>query len=136
MSKSETKLWWQLRKQLPQVRWTRIESRVNQGVGDVNGLYQGSEFWVELKVAKGNGSVAVSPHQISWNYARIMNLGRAFFLVTPLKQSNLFLFGGHQGRDLVRNGLRTEPLAVFHDPLDWKKVLHHLTKSSILIKKG
>ena len=134
--KSETKLWWSLRKNLPQVRWTRIESHVNPGIADVNGLYRGTEFWVELKIAKGNGKIAITPHQISWNYTRIINLGRSFFLATPITQRSLFLYGGADGRDLARNGLRTEPLARFDDPVPWPKVLHCFIKAPLIKTKS
>ena len=67
---------------------------------------EGTSFWVELKVTKTN-RVNISSHQVAWNYALYRSGGVSFFLVHPLSSPHLFLFGGDQGRGLVRHGLRT-----------------------------
>ena len=67
---------------------------------------EGTSFWVELKVTKTN-RVNISSHQVAWNYALYRSGGVSFFLVHPLSSPHLYLFGGDQGRGLVRHGLRT-----------------------------
>ena len=67
---------------------------------------EGTSFWVELKVTKTN-RVNISSHQVAWNYALYRAGGVSFFLVHPLSSPHLYLFGGDQGRGLVRHGLRT-----------------------------
>ena len=61
-------------------------------------------FWVELKITNSN-RVNVSSHQVAWNYAHCRSGGVSFYLVSPLSSSNLYLFDGIHGRELVVHGL-------------------------------
>ena len=61
-------------------------------------------FWVELKITNSN-RVNVSSHQVAWNYAHCKSGGVSFYLVSPLSSSNLYLFDGIHGRELVVHGL-------------------------------
>ena len=61
-------------------------------------------FWVELKITNNN-RVNVSSHQVAWNYAHCRSGGVSFYLVSPLSSSNLYLFDGIHGRELVVHGL-------------------------------
>ena len=103
--KAETLLWNRLKAKIPK-HWntTRIENRYGGGIPDVHVCAEGSAFWVELKITKGN-RVNISSHQVAWNYAYYKSGGVSFFLVHPLSSPNLYLFGGDQGRGLVMHGL-------------------------------
>lgn len=83
---------------------TRIENRVGEGVPDVFLCAEGLPFWLELKVTKTN-RINISSGQIGWNYALHKSGGVSFFLVEVLSSTNLYLFGGEQGRGLKDNGL-------------------------------
>ena len=67
-------------------------------------VWDGRAFWFELKVSKGN-SVNLSPHQVAWNMAYWARGGSNFFLVKSLKDSDLILFEGDQGADLINGGI-------------------------------
>ena len=83
---------------------TRIENRVGEGVPDVFLCAEGLPFWLELKVTKTN-RINISSGQIGWNYALHKSGGVSFFLVEVLSSTNLYLFGGEQGRALKDHGL-------------------------------
>ena len=83
---------------------TRIENKHGGGVPDCHMVWDGLPFWCELKVSKGN-AVKVSPHQVAWNMAYWARGGSNFFLVKSLKDSDLILFDGDQGADLINGGI-------------------------------
>ena len=82
----------------------RIENRYGGGIPDVYICAEGCSFWIELKVTKTN-RINISSHQVAWNYAHYRSGGVSFFLVHPLSSSNLYLFGGDHGRELLTHGL-------------------------------
>jgi len=88
---------------------TRIENRYGGGVPDVHVCAEGSAFWIELKITKTH-RINISANQVAWNYANYKAGGVSFFLVHPLSSPHLYLFGGDQGRGLVKHGLRTGSL--------------------------
>ena len=49
MRKRESLLWQKIKKALPKAHLSRIESSTLQGIPDVNGVWFGKEFWIELK---------------------------------------------------------------------------------------
>ena len=105
--KPETLLWKRLKEKMPpQWNTTRIENRYGGGIPDVHVCAEGSAFWIELKITKTH-RVNISAHQVAWNYAYYKSGGVSFFLVSPLSSPHLYLFGGDQGRGLVKHGLRT-----------------------------
>ena len=65
--KPESKLWQKVKKNTPNITWTRVESWASFGFPDLVG-YTGNTgfFTVELKVTKSN-RVALSPHQIAFH---------------------------------------------------------------------
>ena len=81
----------------------RIENKHGGGVPDVHMVWDGLPFWCELKVSKGN-AVKLTPHQVAWNMAYWARGGSNFFLVKSLKDSDLILFEGDQGADLINGG--------------------------------
>ena len=89
--KPESKLWQLVRKNLPDIHWTRIESWVNQGVPDCYGILEGTSVFVELKVTKSN-KINLSPFQKNWLYNHYLQGGRSFILLQHLGQRALYLF--------------------------------------------
>ena len=65
--KPETKLWHELKRITPQIRWTRLENTSVLGTPDLLGYNINRHFFtVELKVTSGN-KIRFSPHQISFH---------------------------------------------------------------------
>ena len=127
MAKPESKLWHQLRTNLSDVHWTRIESWASQGVPDCNGCYCGKEFWVELKVSRSN-RISLSPFQISWHLARNRVDGDTFILISDPGRRVLELYEGSKVRELRDIGRRVTPLLKLSSPYDWSKLLASLIK--------
>ena len=101
----EANFWNLLRKSIPKkCHATRIENRVGSGVPDVHAVWDGLAFWIELKVTK-TSAVRLSPHQIAWNTAYSLSGGLSLILVKHLSQGTLFLFEGHQAREIASEGL-------------------------------
>ena len=104
----ERKLWHELKKNSPQIKWTRIENFAGVGMPDLLGYNtSGTFFTVELKVTKGN-KVKFSPHQIAFHKTHSKN---TFILVEALGQrssklSQFFLIPGSRISELVACGLR------------------------------
>ena len=93
MVKPETKLWKLVKKNLPDIHWTRIENRVGQGIPDCYGIKDGISIWVELKVIHSK-KIKLSPHQKSWNFTHSLKGGRNFIMATTLEDSLLYIFSG------------------------------------------
>ena len=65
--KKESDLWKLLKKNTPEIKWTRVESWASPGVPDLIGYHDSCGlFMVELKLAYGP-RVVFSPHQILWH---------------------------------------------------------------------
>ena len=101
----ERKLWYELKRNTPQITWTRIENTSLLGTPDLLGYNSSGKFFtVELKVTKSN-KVRFSPHQISFHVRHPMN---TFILVKSLGQSDLKLFEGTKIMELVACGYKLE----------------------------
>ena len=101
----ERKLWHELKRNTPQIRWTRIENTSLLGTPDLLGYNTSGRFFtVELKVTKSN-KVKFSPHQIAFHITHPKN---SYILVKSLDQSDLKLFPGTQIQQLVACGFRLE----------------------------
>ena len=127
MSSPESRFWKQLKTNLPDVHWTRIESWASQGVPDCNGCYLGKEFWVELKVSRSN-RISLSPFQISWHYTRYRAGGVTFVLISDPGRRLLELYEGSKVHELRDIGRRVTPLLKLSSPYDWSKLLETLIK--------
>ena len=125
MKGPEAKLWQRLHLKLHDVFWTRIENSASTGIPDLYGAAQDRSFFVELKCTKSS-SLRISPTQVSWNYSNVSNGGRSFFLAETLFDGTLHVYGGKSGKDLVKWGLKTVPIATFPAPWDTQKLLHCL----------
>ena len=106
--KPERKLWYELKRNTTKISWTRLENRALFGTPDLLGYSPSGHFFtVELKVTKGN-KVLFSPHQISFHVKHNLN---SFILVAcPLDKGKVRLYPGAWILDLVREGLKLEPL--------------------------
>ena len=116
---SESNFYKQLRVNTPEVLWTRIENRHGGGIPDLNGLYDGRDFWVELKITTTN-KVRLSPTQISWHYNRGLYGGRSFILVKNTKTKEIKLFNNTGVRKLALEGFQSNSLIILRAPYDWK----------------
>jgi len=116
---SESNFYKQLRINTPEVLWTRIENRHGGGIPDLNGLYDGRDFWVELKITTIN-KVRLSPTQISWHYNRGLYGGRSFILVKNTKTKEIKLFNNTDVRKLALEGFQSNSLIILRAPYDWK----------------
>ena len=115
---SESNFYKQLRTNTPEVLWTRIENRHGGGIPDLNGLYDGRDFWVELKITTTN-KVRLSPTQISWHYNRGLYDGRSFILVKNTKTKEIKLFNNTDVRKLALEGFQSNSLITLKTPYDW-----------------
>ena len=101
----EKKLWHELKRNSPQIKWTRLENTSLLGTPDLLGYTNSGKFFtVELKVTKSN-KVRFSPHQIAFHIRHPKN---TFILVKSLGQSDLKLFEGTKIMELVACGDKLE----------------------------
>ena len=108
MVKPETKFWYELKRNTSKIIWTRIENRSLFGTPDLLGYpVSGNFFTLELKVAKGN-RIIFSPHQISFHMKH--NLNTFILVACTLDKGKVRLYPGAWILDLVREGLKLEPL--------------------------
>ena len=118
----EAKLWQDVKKALKDAHLVRIENKSGPGVPDVNGCYKGIEFWIELKVIKGN-SLRLSKFQKAWIYERTKFGGKVFVLARPLKGSVLKVF---EGSNAILGHRSRFPVLWIHNRDDWYKFYHLL----------
>ena len=103
--KPERKLWQNLKRNTPEIRWTRIENLAIPGVPDVLGYSKHQCFFtVELKVTRGN-KIRFSPHQIAFHIRHPKN---TFILVQSLVSGCIKLYEGERIRELDACGLKLE----------------------------
>ena len=109
MVKPETKFWNELKRNTNKIIWTRLENKALFGTPDLLGYPpSGNFFTVELKVSRGN-RITFSPHQISFHMKH--NLNTFILVACPLDKGKVRLYPGSRILELVRLGLRLEPLA-------------------------
>ena len=103
--KPERKLWQNLKRNTPEIRWTRIENLAIPGVPDVLGYSKHQCFFtVELKVTRGN-KIRFSPHQIAFHVRHPKN---TFILVQNPVSGCIKLYEGERIRELDACGLKLE----------------------------
>ena len=109
MPKPETKFWHELKRNTPQIKWTRLENNSLFGTPDLLGYNNNQHFFtVELKVSKSN-SVRFSPHQIAFHKRHPKN---TFIMVKHLGPCSVKLYEGSRIMELVAWGLKLEPLCL------------------------
>jgi len=125
----ETTLYQSLRKNIPQVHWQRIESPMTQGTPDVNGCIQSKEFWLELKIARGN-KIKFSNFQCNWAQKRISSGGKVFALIQHNKNKWIRLYHGFQFKGLQEQGLSSIQCILEIEPIykeeDWNLLLKNI----------
>ena len=105
------------------MHWQRIETgQLQQGVPDVNACFGGHEFWLELKVAKGD-RVSLSPFQIAWHTRRANAGGRSWILVAHSSSKALTLHRGGDALRIMEEGLSSSVAFTYHAPIDWPQFL-------------
>jgi len=101
--KDERKFWLEVKKNTPEITWTRLENMALPGVPDLLGYNKNKHFFtVELKVTKSN-SVRFSPHQIAFHVTHPNN---TFILVKSLATRDWKLYEGKRIRELAACGLK------------------------------
>lgn len=125
MAKLETNFWKQIKNNLTDFQWVRLESWATKGVPDVMGFTKdGKIFTVELKVTKSR-TVYFSPHQIAFHVEH--ENSPCFILVKALSPSSpkkygVYLFHAKQVRQIVEQGLDAPARYSTLSPVDWTKV--------------
>tara|TARA_R110000765_G_scaffold10387_1_gene32230 strand:- start:47 stop:427 length:381 start_codon:yes stop_codon:yes gene_type:complete len=110
--KNESKFWHEVKKNTPNIKWTRLESWASLGVPDLLGYHETCGFFtVELKVTKSK-KVSLSPHQISFHMTHPVN---SFILVKTHEQRCPILYEGAGALELAACGLE---LAACRLPLE------------------
>ena len=100
--KPERKFWLEVKKNTPEITWTRLENLALPGVPDLLGYNKHQHFFtVELKVTKGN-KIRFSPHQIAFHVQHPKN---TFILVKSLVTRDWKLYEGKVIRQLATRGL-------------------------------
>ena len=106
--KNESKYYNEIKKNINQISWIRIENNSLFGTPDLLGYNTNSTFFtVELKVAKGN-KVTFSPHQIAFHFKHPKN---SFICVRGQGSRSVKLFKGSMVRELSTIGYKLDPVA-------------------------
>ena len=116
--KNESKFYHEIKKNIDQISWIRIENNSLFGTPDLLGYNDNSTFFtIELKVARGN-KITFSPHQISFHYRHPKN---TFICVKGQDPRRPKLFEGSRVHELLNVGYKSRALAQGYDEI--KKVL-------------
>ena len=116
--KNESKFYHEIKKNLSEISWIRLENSVLLGVADLLGYNDNYTFFtVELKVARGN-KVTFSPHQIAFHFKHPKN---TFILVKGQDPRSPKLFEGSKVHELLNVGFKSRALAQGYEEI--KKVL-------------
>ena len=103
--KFESKFYNELKRNTPQIRWTRLENSSVFGTPDLLGYNTNHHFFtVELKVTRIN-SVRFSPHQIAFHKLHPKN---SFILVRRLDPCAVKLYEGSRILELDACGLKLD----------------------------
>ena len=103
--KAESKLWLKVKKNTPNIIWTRVESWASFGFPDLVGYTEKRGFFtMELKVTKSN-KVSFSPHQIAFH---VKHPTDTYILATTLDQRTPILYPGAAIQELAACGLSLE----------------------------
>jgi hypothetical protein len=103
--KFESKFYNELKRNTPQITWTRIENTGSFGTPDLLGYNSfGHFFTVELKVTKGR-KIRFSPHQIAFHKLHPKN---TFIMVKHRGPCTVKLYEGSRIMELVACGLELD----------------------------
>ena len=129
--KPESKLWQLVKKNIPSIHWTRLESWAMPGVPDVYGIQDGISVFVELKVTKSN-KIAISPFQHNWLYSHYLQGGRSFIMLQTLGERALYIFSSACLHSPL--SIASEPqykIQLPAPPAAWTAVAAHLLHSPL-----
>ena len=116
--KPEQKLYQKLKKNTPNILWSRLETWVSFGIPDLLGYHNSCGFFmVELKIQTGH-KIRFSPHQILFHTLRT---NRNFILVELARKRgpiDLKLYGSKSIEGLLLDPREVKPLAVN----DWQLI--------------
>ena len=119
--KNESKFYHEIKKNIPQISWIRLENSVLLGVADLLAYNVNCTFFtVELKVARGN-KITFSPHQIAFHIRHTKN---TFICVKGQGSRSPKLFEGAKVRELSKVGFKLKALAQGYEEI--KNVLNSL----------
>ena len=105
VAKNETKFWQEIKRNTPNISWTRIENSSALGTPDLLGYNNNGHFFtVELKVTTGN-KIRFSPHQIAFH---VRHPNNSFIMVKHLASRSVKLYEGKVIEELVACGLKLE----------------------------
>ena len=119
--KNESKLYNEIKKNINQISWIRIENNSLFGTPDLLGFNDNSTFFtLELKVARGN-KINFSSHQIAFHFKHPKN---TFICVKGQGSRSVKLFEGSKIRELSKVGFKSKAIAEGYE--DIKKVFNSL----------
>lgn len=120
--KPESKFWSEVKKNIPEISFTRLESWASAGVPDLLCYNEkGNFFTIELKVTKGKKWV-FSPHQIAFH---VKHPKSTFILTKSPGPCAVRLYAGSMILELKSKGVSLEPRATGWE--DIKKILVNVT---------
>ena len=103
--KFESKFYNELKRNTPQITWTRLENSSVFGTPDLLGYNSSGHFFtVELKVTKGR-KIRFSPHQIAFHKLHPKN---TFIMVKHRGPCTVKLYEGSRIMELVACGLELD----------------------------
>ena len=108
--KPETKFYGNVKKNITQISWIRIENLSVPGTPDLLGYNNNGVFFtVELKYTKTN-KITFSPHQIAFHVKHPRNTFILAKTLGPLhkKTSSISMYRGSRIRELVTLGLKLD----------------------------
>ena len=113
--KNESKFYHEIKKNIPQISWIRIENNSLFGTPDLLAYNDnGTFFTVELKVARGN-KITFSPHQIAFH---IRHPKKTFICVKGQGSRSPKLFQGSMIRELSKVGFKSKSLAQGYEDIE------------------
>ena len=119
--KSESKFYNEIKKNIDQISWIRLENNSLLGTPDILAYNTNHTFFtIELKVSKGN-KISFSPHQIAFHFKHSKN---TFILVKGQGSRSPKLFEGSMIRELSKVGFKSKAIAEGYE--DIKKVFNSL----------
>ena len=122
MSKTnESKLYNLIKKTIKTAHFTRVESYTINGISDLNCVYKGQEFWLELK-ANDIKNCNLSKYQINWILQHQQYGGIVFILNKTLSQSTLKLYR------LDKSTVCREVLCTTPDAIGVREVFEYIIK--------
>tara|TARA_R100000773_G_C4195825_1_gene100037 strand:- start:119 stop:607 length:489 start_codon:yes stop_codon:yes gene_type:complete len=118
MKKRESKLWQRIRKNITKPHLIRVESNTINGIPDINGCWDGKEFWMELKSDKV-GYPKLSKWQIAWINKRIKHGGIVIICDETLSERELKLY---RPLSAITDARLLKPSFSFSFPVKWPAV--------------